>query len=140
MQADGQQPHVVSINDSPDLQDLFVDLLEEEGYRVTTMASEACDVEAVIALQPHLLILDYLFEDGDGTLPLLEDLRAHPLTAHIPVVICTGAVNHLDSLRERLSGERVTILPKPFNIDQLIHIVASSTTGEETSIPGERIG
>lgn len=140
MQADGQQPHVVSINDSQDLQDLFVELFEEEGYRVTTMAAAACEVEAIIALEPTVLILDHLLEDGDATLSLIDSLRASPHTASLPVVICTGAVTQLNVLRERLSGKQVTLVSKPFNIDQVIRIVASSISVRETSVPEEHVG
>jgi len=36
MNADGRQPHVLIINDTQEILDLMRELLEDEGYRVTT--------------------------------------------------------------------------------------------------------
>lgn len=36
MHADGTQPHILCVSLSPDILALLQDLLEEDGYRVTT--------------------------------------------------------------------------------------------------------
>ena len=36
MSADGRQPHILVINDTQEILDLMQELLEDEGYRVTT--------------------------------------------------------------------------------------------------------
>jgi DNA-binding response OmpR family regulator len=36
MSADGRQPHILIINDTQEILDLMQELLEDEGYRVTT--------------------------------------------------------------------------------------------------------
>ena len=92
MAADGRQPHILVTNDTQEILDLMQELLEEEGYRVTTSLA-LLDIAKVKALAPDVIVQDLLFE---GTQELgwkfLTLTRLDPALARIPLVLCTAAV------------------------------------------------
>jgi CheY-like chemotaxis protein len=61
MTADGRQPHVLVINDTQEILSLMAELLEEEGYRVTTWLA-LLDIDKVKVLAPDIIVQDLLFE------------------------------------------------------------------------------
>jgi CheY-like chemotaxis protein len=52
-------------------------------------------------------------------LRLIEGVRADEETRAIPIVLCTGATDALQSLRPRLDALAVPIVVKPFSVDEL---------------------
>jgi DNA-binding response OmpR family regulator len=63
MATDGRPPaahHITAINNDAAVLSLFRDLLEEEGYAVTTQAYLEKDLVAIARLAPDLIILDYM--------------------------------------------------------------------------------
>ncbi len=52
------QRHVLAINDNVDVLALFTELLEEEGYRVSTQVYVDKDLKAIEDLAPDLINLD----------------------------------------------------------------------------------
>jgi CheY-like chemotaxis protein len=50
-------------------------------------------------------------------------LRMDPATVDIPIVLCTGAVREVKALEEHLVAMGVTVILKPFNIDQLVDAI-----------------
>src|SRR5690554_4519581 len=59
------RPHILVMNDSPDVMALFEDLLTEEGYRVTTMPFLEKDLDKIVAFAPDGIILDYMWPQED---------------------------------------------------------------------------
>lgn len=64
--------HILSINHSPDLLSLMRELLEEEGFRVTTQSHLDKDLGEVARLSPDLIILDYMWRNDDLNWTLLQ--------------------------------------------------------------------
>jgi CheY-like chemotaxis protein len=50
-------------------------------------------------------------------------LRMDPATTATPIVLCTGAVHEDKALQEHLVAMGVTVVLKPFNIDQLVDAI-----------------
>ena len=91
---------IVVVNDSPEILSLMKDLLEDEGYRT-------------VATAPRWHVLDLI--------------KLDPATTSIPVLVCSGAVwegQTASWLRER----GCEILPKPFNLDDLLAKVSLLVT------------
>ncbi len=61
-----RQRHILAGDDSPVVLDLVRDVLEEEGYRVTTAAA-ALDLDEIKRIGPDLVILDHMMADGAGS-------------------------------------------------------------------------
>jgi CheY-like chemotaxis protein len=122
MSADGRQPHILVINDTQEILDLMQELLEEEGYRVTTSLA-LLDIDKVRALAPDIIVQDLLFE---GTQELgwkfLTLVRLDPQLARIPLVLCTAAVRTVNDpeMAEQLDRQGIRVVLKPFTIDDLL--------------------
>ena len=123
--ADGKARHVLVVDDDQETLALFRDALEDEGYRVTTVADPRLEPAAVAALEPDLLILDLRFGPERGGVDLLERLKGDPATRPVPVLVCSADHRLLDELRDRLLAWDCAVLPKPFGLDELLPAVAA---------------
>src|SRR5215204_4027223 len=65
MTSDGRQPHILVVNDTQEILDLLRELLEEEGYRVSTFV-ETLNLTQLKAAKPDVIIQDLLFERMQG--------------------------------------------------------------------------
>jgi CheY-like chemotaxis protein len=125
MTAVDHQLHVLFINDTQEILDLMRELLEEEGYRVTTSVA-LLDMDKVKRLAPDIIVQDLLFE---GTQELgwktLHLLRMDPELARIPIVLCTAAMSVVrdPAMAEQLDRLGVRVVLKPFHIDQVLEVL-----------------
>jgi len=124
MAAPSSSRHILAINDSEDVLQLYRDLFEEEGYRVSTQAYVSTDLGAICELRPDLIILDYMSEAEDAGWALLQMLRMSPDTEAIPIVLCTGAIRQVAPLTGHLAEMGVRVILKPFNIEDLLLEIA----------------
>ena len=122
MTADGRQPHILIVNDTQEILDLMQELLEDEGYRVTTSLA-LLDIAKVKALAPDIIVQDLLFE---GTQELgwkfLTLVRLDPQLARVPLVLCTAAVRTVNDpeMAEQLEQKGIRVVLKPFTIEDLL--------------------
>lgn len=58
MNIDDPQPHILVIDDSPDILDLKDNILESEGLHVTTMLRKDAGLPDIIAAEPDLLLME----------------------------------------------------------------------------------
>jgi len=132
MSADGRQPHILIINDTQEILDLMQELLEEEGYRVTTSLA-LLDLAKVKALAPDIMIQDLLFE---GTQELgwkfLTLVRLDPELARIPLILCTAAVRTVNDpeMAEQLDRQGIRVVLKPFTIENLLTTLSEVHTAQ----------
>ena len=115
--------HVLVVDDAPELQTLFRDILEGEGYRVS-LAPAAPNVDELADLRPDLLVLDLLLgDDEDAAWRLLRGLREDPQLATVPVLVCSAATRLLQQLEPELLNLGAEIVPKPFDLEDLLRAV-----------------
>src|ERR1700753_2186843 len=81
--------HILSVDDEPDIRELLKESLTIAGYRVTTAALPDEARRVATEDPPHLIILDFQIEEGDG-LMLIDDMRR--LRPGAPIMLLTGAV------------------------------------------------
>ncbi len=121
------QQHILVVNDSPEILDLFHQMLEEEGYRVSvdrfTMDADKKLAE-VKTFAPDLIILDYMIGNEGLGWQLLQLLKMDRETHSIPVIICTGAVREVRDLQSHLEDMGVAVVLKPFDMDYLLGEIA----------------
>jgi CheY-like chemotaxis protein len=118
-------PHVLALNDFPAVLAFFRDLLEEEGYRVSTQTIAAPDLTAIGQLAPDMIVLDAMWLTPPEW-DLLQRLAAEPRTHAIPVVLCTIPVLRTSTLQARLDGLTVQVVNKPYTLDDLLLTVVAS--------------
>jgi CheY-like chemotaxis protein len=115
-------PHIMVANDSPEFLGLMQDLLTDEGYRVSPVASGAGTRDAVKRLLPDLIILDLRMPDLNG-LDVLSVLQLDPKTASIPVLVCTAAVQDVEVQKTAFEARGIPVLLKPFDLQELLQMV-----------------
>jgi CheY-like chemotaxis protein len=123
------QPHILAINNSEDVLNLFRELLEEEGFRVSAQAYALRDLEEVKRLAPDCIILDYMWAEEDSGWSMLQMLRMDRQTKDVPIVLCTGAVREVEAMEGHLAEMGIKVVLKPFDIDHLVATVNRALGG-----------
>jgi two-component system, OmpR family, response regulator VicR len=132
MSADSRQPHVLVVNDTQEIIDLMAELLEEEGYQVSTSLA-LLDIDKVKTLAPDIIVQDLLFEGMQETgWKFLQLVRLDPELARIPIILCTAAVRTVNepAMAEQLDRLGVRIVLKPFLIEDLLSAITGSLTAQ----------
>jgi two-component system phosphate regulon response regulator PhoB len=111
---------VLVIEDNDDIRLLLESVLSLSGYHVIQAdgGPEALALLGEIQVAPDLAILDVEMPDLSGW-EVLRAIRSDPVTADLPVILCTvrGSPADLDRGRAlRCDG----YLQKPFDVDDLI--------------------
>lgn len=126
-EADCPPKHILVINDTVAILELFRSLLEEEGYRVST------DDFSVDLLQmlgrvkddvPDLIVLDFIVMDEGKGWQFLQLLKMDRETRAIPVIACTAAARLAEELHTHLDVMGVAVVLKPFDIDVVLAEIA----------------
>ena len=73
--------HNLAINNEAAVLAVFRELLEDEGYRVSTQRYAEKDLAEIVTLAPNLIILDYMWASDDVGWSLLQMLRMDPRTS-----------------------------------------------------------
>lgn len=116
--------HILIIDDDQSILEMMRLVLEEEGgYRVTTAESTFEEVADIERLQPDLILLDFLLQGRQTGWNFLQKLRLHRPTKDIPIVLCTAALSDVKEQESILIQKGIPILYKPFDVDELLHIV-----------------
>lgn len=99
---DSNVDRVLIIDDNPESTRLIEQLLQEHGkYRVFAAHTGPDGIALVARRKPDLIILDLRMPEMDG-FAVLEELRAHPETAQLPIVVVTGETVLNDDERNQL--------------------------------------
>jgi CheY-like chemotaxis protein len=118
-----EQPHVLVINDTPEILAIFRELLEDEGYRVSLDNFSSLDLGRLLAhvkeLTPDAVVLDLLVGGEQIGWQLLELMKLDPATKRIPIVLCTAAIQQLEELGQHMRSMGIESVPKPFDIDDV---------------------
>jgi CheY-like chemotaxis protein len=102
-------------------------ILEYDGYEVAAFTDALAAQQSLALSQPNLVILDMMLRGQNGS-AVLDDLKADPVTAGIPVLICTAAALTPAEV-ERLERLSCVLLSKPFELDELLQVARQLTCG-----------
>ncbi len=83
------QPLVLLAEDFEDARELYRDYLEFSGFSVETASNGKDAIAQAIALQPDLILMDASMPVLDGW-QATRELKANPVTQHIPVLALTA--------------------------------------------------
>jgi CheY-like chemotaxis protein len=118
--------HILIVDDTQEILEVMRELLEEEGYRVSS-SMETLDLAHIKQLAPDVIVQDLLFagmqEQGWKFLTLA---RLDPELARTPVILCTAATETVNdpAMAENLDRLGVRVLLKPFHIEDLLTALA----------------
>jgi DNA-binding response OmpR family regulator len=110
---------ILIVEDDYSILCLLTDLLNEEGYEVAGMTFTPSIVESIMTHKPDLVMLDFLIPGVNGG-ELCQDIKGNELTASVPVILLSAHPRFLQTFGDYGSDGFV---PKPFNIDEVIHTI-----------------
>jgi DNA-binding NtrC family response regulator len=118
--------HIMVINDTQEILDLFREILQGEGgYEVTLCGMKPHMIEDIKEVKPDLVISDHVFGEEKFGWQLVQRLKMDRETANIPIIICSAAVKEVREMEGFLTEKNIGILLKPFDVDELLDLVAS---------------
>lgn len=116
--------HILVVNDTQEILELFRAILEEEaGYTVTLTSVQPQMLEMVKDVKPDLIISDHVFGEEKTGWQFIQRLKMDRETADIPIIVCSGAVKELKEMEGYLMSKDIGVLYKPFDVDELIQLV-----------------
>jgi len=117
--------HILVVNDTQEILELFRAILEEEqGHRVTLTSVQPQMIDVVKQVKPDLIISDHVFGDEKSGWQFIQRLKMDRDTADIPIIVCSGAIKELKEMEGYLMSKGIGVLYKPFDVDELINLVA----------------
>lgn len=122
------------VDDTPALLDVIRHCLEAEGYQVRTCLESRHAVRMAREERPAAIMLDVVMPEVSGW-EVLAELRSDSAFARTPVIVCTAYVAEAMGRLAELKGpdQHLGLLPKPFELDELIEVVESVTTAALSS-------
>lgn len=129
--------HIVVVNDTQEILELFREILEEEGYRVSLYSYAFQDISDIKVLRPDLVILDFIIGGEAHGWQLLQKMKMTRQTNDIPIIVCTAALQLARELGGHLKAKNVTVVLKPFDIDELLEAVTTSLDEPSAVAPAE---
>ena len=106
---------ILLVDDDPSIASLVGEILDEEGYAVTSVSTGAEAEEAVDRLKPDLVILDIMLPDADGLMLCARLLARWPA----PIIMLSGSVRESDRILSlRLGAD--DFIAKPFDTLELV--------------------
>ena len=112
---------VFAVNNSPDFLLIVRELLEAEGYAVTTSDFEPNVFTQIVMRQPDALVIDVSPGKSAGW-DLLRRLHTEPVSTDTPVLVTSTSPALLEQAREEAAeyGTNRSFLTKPMDLDELL--------------------
>ena len=124
---------IVVVDTDADLLDLLREMFALRGWEIIP-CRESCQALLLIEQQqPDVVLLDGWLDSPTAGYDLLDLLKRSASTRAIPVILCTAAVDYLESRDEWLRARCVRVLHKPFEIEDLYSAV------EDCLLPPSRV-
>jgi CheY-like chemotaxis protein len=114
-----RSPEILLIEDDADLADAIVEVLQNEGYRVS-YASDGKDALALLSNSspPELILLDLMMPNMNGWEFRAAQLR-DPVLAKIPVVVLSATGERFRPI------DAAMVLRKPVTLEALLSALAN---------------
>ncbi len=121
---------VLVIDDDQAVVDMIRMGLQADGMRVLSAGDGAEGIEVLGTERVDVIVLDIMMPRVDGWMALM-DIRSHPMTADIPVIMLTAKTQDLAKILAFKQGVQQYVT-KPFNIMELSARVESLARGRGT--------
>lgn len=123
-----EQPLILIVDDDPDIREGISAVLETRDYRIATANDGLQCMESIHQETPKLLILDMMMPRMDG-FAVINELRADPLYAGLPIIILTTVIEDAAYRRYELeTGIAMDVqayIEKPAPPDELLRQVSA---------------
>jgi two-component system nitrogen regulation response regulator NtrX len=122
------QANILVVDDEPDIRELVREILEDEGYEVTTAEDGAAARTAFARKKPDLVLLDIWMPDVDG-ITLLKEWSAGG-TPDCPVVIMSGHGTVETAVEATRLGAQ-DFIQKPVSLAKLLSVVSQALNSRQ---------
>jgi len=127
---------ILIVEDESDIAEFLTQILSEiMPYPILPLPSARDALEAVRSIKPSLFLLDYRLPDSDG-LALSDRLHATKGLEAVPTLMMSASPPPHQEMQKR----HITFLPKPFDISDLLEVIADLLPKEEAEEPGVTSG
>ncbi len=124
-----KKPHILVVDDEPDLVELVEHHLKREHYRVTTSADGESAVQIAREELPDLVLLDLMLPGMDG-LEVCRQLKGDGRTSHVPIIMLTAKAEEADAVIGLAQGAD-DYIRKPFGVRELVARVSARIRAAE---------
>ncbi len=108
---------ILVVEDEDSVRELEKFILESQGYDVMEAKDGLEGLAKAEFRRPDLILLDLMMPDVSGG-RMFDEMKEHPATAGIPIIVVTGKPDAHDMFDEEIGPENVIM--KPFDAQTLI--------------------
>jgi twitching motility two-component system response regulator PilH len=112
---------VLLVDDTPSQLELMAKYLSEGGYTIIRAREPKEAINQAVKHKPDVIITDVVMPGMSG-FELCRCLKQHPVTAKIPIVICSSKDQEIDRIWGMKQGA-IAYLTKPFSQEELIRTI-----------------
>jgi CheY-like chemotaxis protein len=118
---------ILVVDDDLEIREALRFVLEEAGYAVAQAASGAAALAALRASpDPMVVLLDRIMPPPDGEAVLQAVAREGLAARHAYVLVTAGPTRFSQPFVELLAALDTPVVQKPFDVDDLLDIIASA--------------
>lgn len=110
----GDAKRVLVVEDDDDIRNTLAELLEGEGYEVSSAADGRQGLERALEQMPDVILLDLMMPVMNGW-EFREEQKRDPAIAGVPVVVVSAVPRAAIDVSE--------VIAKPFSIDEVLDAV-----------------
>lgn len=114
---------ILIVEDTLSEMELMSHYLRESGYSVINAVSAREALNIAVEKRPDVIVTDIVMPGMSG-FELCRNLKKHPATERVPVIICTSKNQEIDRLWGMKQGADAYIT-KPFTREQLVRAIKS---------------
>jgi DNA-binding response OmpR family regulator len=108
---------VLIVEDEESVRELEKYILEQQGYEVSEARDGLEGLAKAEFRRPDVILLDLMMPDVSGG-RMYDEMKKHPATAGIPIVVVTGKPDAHEIFDQEIGAENVVM--KPFEADSLL--------------------
>jgi two-component system, chemotaxis family, chemotaxis protein CheY len=123
------------LEDDLAIQEMVLLVLQDEGYVVTNFlnvdecltAFDATNISLSLPIPVDALIVDWRLNGPISGFEVITQLRHNPRFSSLPIILTTAATFH-DT--EELQHLQVSLLEKPFSVDDMLSLIQEKTSSQ----------
>jgi len=116
---DKQSKHILVINDTEDIVELFGEIITNMGHRMSATGYAPEDLADIIKVEPDLVIVDIIIDGETEGWQLIQKMRMSTKTQDIPIIVCSAATEDVREQEGWLLRNGIKVVLKPFTVPDL---------------------
>jgi DNA-binding response OmpR family regulator len=130
---------ILVVNDTEEILELFRDIIEGMGHRIVPLTYAPDDLQLVLDVKPDLAIIDFVMGGLEYRgWQLVQKMKMNREASRIPIIICTGAKREIYEYEGWLAEKNITIVLKPFDIEDLERAIEKAFRHHELRVQAEK--